>query len=443
MATLTHLYLPIHKLKGSISFIGIFILVFFSVNAQERCGTVDYQKQMREAGLLKESDAEFERWLKENIQLYKGQPKDKRTLTKSYKIQVVVHVIHKGESIGVESNISDAQVMSQIEVLNKDFNRQNTDAANTPPEFQGLAGNMPIEFVLANTDPNGLPSSGIVRVRGSRNFYTIQNNDLLKSESYWPAENYLNIWVCYLTDRYGYTQFPISTLPGLENSSKNRLTDGIVIAYNVFGSSDYGNFNLHNRYNKGRTTTHEMGHFFGLRHLWGDEPECKGDDYVDDTPQQANETTDCPTHPQKECPADNPQPKMFQNFLDYTDDACMNLFTLGQMERMITVLENSPRRASLLLPLASIPPEVQFPKIFSPNGDGINDYWLWTNTLDFQGCKLSIYNRFGQLVYDATSYDNTWDGRSSSGQPLEEEAYYYIISCENQKEITGGVRIVR
>ncbi len=423
-----------------------FILLFFISNAshsQERCGTVPYSLQNRKIGVINERDVQFEQWLVEKIKFRKDLEKEKRVVAISHKIQVIVHIIHNGESVGAGTNISDEQVFSQIAVLNKDFKRQNKDAVNTPAEFQSLAGASSIEFVLAQTDPNGLPSKGINRIKGLMPEYTIENDQELKAQSYWPAENYLNIWVCNLSDRFGYTQFPVSTLPGLENSSKSRLTDGIVISFEVFGSTDDGNFQLHPSYVKGRTTTHEMGHFLGLRHIWGDKPDCTGDDHVDDTPIQSTETVGCPAHPVKECPVSNPQSKMFQNFLDYTDDICMNLFTKGQIERMITVLENSPRRASLLIPLASIPPEVQFPKLFSPNGDGINDYWLWTNTLNYEGCKVSIFNRFGKLVYEITSYDNTWDGRSSGGQPLEEEAYYYIISCENKKEITGAVRIVR
>jgi gliding motility-associated-like protein len=420
----------------------LFFLAIVSLG-QERCGTVPYTQLMRRSGALVETDAQFEQWLNEKIQHRKQGKKEKRLQSIDHKIQVVVHIIHRGEPVGVGTNISDAQVNSQLQVLNKDFKRQNTDAANTPTEFMPVAGASDIEFVLAQTDPDGMPTNGINRVVGTKPDYTIDDDEALKAQSYWPAENYLNIWVCYLTDRFGYTQFPVSTLPGLENSSKNRLTDGVVISFEVFGSSDYGNFLLHPFYNKGRTTTHEVGHFFGLRHLWGDEANCKGDDYVNDTPSQASLTLGCPSHPQKECPSDDPQSKMFQNFLDYTDDECMNIFTQGQVDRMLTVLENSPRRASLLLPLSSTQPETQFPKLFSPNGDGVNDFWLWSNTLDYTGCKLSIFNRFGKPVYETTSYDNTWDGRTNNGQPLEEEAYYYVISCQNKKEITGAVRIVR
>jgi gliding motility-associated-like protein len=121
----------------------------------------------------------------------------------------------------------------------------------------------------------------------------------------------------------------------------------------------------------------------------------------------------------------------------------MNLFTQGQVARMRIVLENSPRRASLLVPLAIDNDVPMFEKIFSPNGDGINDYWRWSNTLDYENCKLLIFNRFGKLVFEMVSYDNSWDGRSSDGRVLEEEAYYFIIRCDGKKDITGGVRIVR
>jgi gliding motility-associated-like protein len=411
--------------------------------AQKRCGTVEYNQSLRQSKSVLENEKEFEQWLQERLPKAAPLPEALRKREEPYKVQVVIHVIHRGEAIGQGSNLSEAQILSQLEVLNKDFNRLNDDAANTPTEFQPVAASMNIEFVLATTDPDGLPSSGINRVRGTKSSWTIQDNVELKSLSYWPAENYINIWVCDLLDYYGFTQFPVSSLPGLENSSRNRLTDGIIVSYIVFGSADFGSFNLDPAYNKGRTATHEMGHFFGLRHTWGDVDECGGTDYVDDTPDQSEPTLGCPVHSIPDCPKDNPKNKMFQNYLDFTDDECMNLFTQEQVMRMVTVLENSPRRASLLLPLSLEQPAVQFPKVFSPNGDGVNDFWLWTNTLEYTGCKLSIFNRFGKLVYSMVSYDGSWNGRSSDGQLLEEEAYYYVIACDGKKEITGGVRIIR
>ena len=315
----------------------------FAALAQERCGTVEYMKSLQ-LGNFQRNSVEFEQWLDDRIR--KSRVSGLERPQAAYQIPVVVHVIHNGEAVGSGKNISNAQILSQISVLNKDFQRLNTDASNTPAEFQSLAGSLSVEFVLAKQDPEGLSTTGIVRVQGSQASWTVNDNYKLKSLSYWPAEDYLNIWVCNLSDLLGYAQFPISTLSGLENSSDNRLTDGVVIAYNAFGSEDDGSFNLVAKYRKGRSTTHEVGHFLGLRHTWGDdEGQCSGSDYVSDTPNQAGSSSGCPSHPQTTC---TNVVSMFQNFLDYTDDACMNLFTVGQVTRMTTVLQNSPRRKSLL-----------------------------------------------------------------------------------------------
>lgn len=313
----------------------------FAVAAQERCGTVQYMKSLQ-GERFQNDKITFEQWLEQKMRNQRRAGAQRQQAV--YQIPVVVHVIHNGEAVGTGTNISDAQIQSQIAVLNEDFQRLNADASNTPTEFLPVAGSMNIEFVLAKQDPERVASSGIVRVQGPKTSYTINDNYALKALSYWPAEDYLNIWVCNMTGLLGYAQFPVSPLPGLENSSNNRLTDGLVIAYNVFGSDDYGSFNLLSKYRKGRTTTHEVGHFLGLRHIWGDdEGSCDGTDYVNDTPNQSDRSSGCPSHPQTSCGAST----MFQNYLDYTDDVCMNIFTAGQVERMTTILENSPRRASL------------------------------------------------------------------------------------------------
>lgn len=421
----------------------LLLLLFYSpfiCIGQQRCGTPEYIN-LRHGKSRAQNEQKFEEWIEGKIDARKGTTAS-RTALEEYEVQVVVHVIHNGEAVGVGTNIPDAQILSQLEVLNLDFKRLNTDAGNTPPEFAGLAGSMTIEFVLADVDPQGNATNGINRVKGSKTSWTMDDDEQLKAQSYWNANNYLNIWVCNLDEYAGYTQFPVSTLPGLENSSANPLTDGIVIQYKSFGSSDYGSFNLDEGLDKGRTTTHEVGHFFGLRHTWGDKADCNGTDYVNDTPPQAQSTSGCPAHPLLQCPTENPRPAMFQNFLDLTDDVCMNLFTKGQIVRMRTVLENSPRRASLLsatMPVAGR----QFEKLFSPNGDGVNDYWKWHDYNKYEGCKLAVFNRFGKLVYEMSTYDGSWDGRAMDGQILEEEAYYYIISCTGSQDVTGGVRIVR
>jgi hypothetical protein len=388
----------------SLFFLTIGIFCASELHAQDRCGTDKYMESLKGA----ETTPVFEDWIKKNVKVRsKGTLRPQAT---SYKIPVVVHIIHNGEND--ETNISDAQVVSQIKVLNDDYKRLNADASNTPSLFSPVAGNLDIEFILAKQTPEGFSTNGIVRVQGQKTNWKITDNYLLKETSYWPAEEYLNIWVCNLTEYLGFAQFPqTSLLSGLESASSNRLTDGVVITHKAFGSINDGNFNLFSAYNKGRTTTHEVGHFLGLRHIWGDDSGACGNsgDYVDDTPDQGDRTYNCPTHPRTTC---TNVTSMFQNYLDYTDDACMNLFTKGQIERMKIILDNSPRRESLLtspglLDPVPVPNDLGIKEIVSPE-DGscsgniipkitIGNYG--TNTIS--SAKISV-KKNGSLIQTIT-----------------------------------------
>ncbi|MBN8579002.1 MAG: choice-of-anchor J domain-containing protein [Cytophagales bacterium] len=335
---------------------GFFSLLFFlaltlSGLAQvvERCGTTKYETLQLQLNPTRERSPQFENWLQQRLSSKRlRNQRTEGTQSTTYTIPVVVHIIHNGEPMGVGTNISNNQVLSQINAMNKDFMRLNLDATNTPAEFLPVAGSIDMEFVLAKQDPAGAPTTGINRVQGTQSVWTINDNATFKALSYWPAEDYLNIWVINIPSYLGYAQFPVSSLPGLENSPNDRLTDGVVIDYSVFGSNfeGLGAFSLDTKYNRGRTTTHEVGHFFGLRHIWGDDGSaCTGTDYVDDTPNQGgNYVGQCPSGTRTSCGSND----MYMNYMDYTDDACMNLYTQGQVARMIVVLENSPRRFSLL-----------------------------------------------------------------------------------------------
>lgn len=321
----------------------LFLAIHSAAFSQKKCGTEDYQQLINQRRQISENEAGFERWLKEkrlskqSLNKYSGKNEEN-----IYFIPVVVHVIHQGEEIGTESNIPDEQIFSQIEVLNEDFRRMNADASETPAEFLPVAADVKIEFTLAKRDPEGLPTNGIVREMASRQSYHFNTDRELKSQSYWPAEDYLNLWVTVLSGNLlGYAQFPTSNLDGMDiDQSIDRLTDGIVVDYRFMGEG-------HNAlaFSTGRTATHEIGHFLGLRHIWG-SGGCSSDDFCDDTPDQSGSTLGCPDGA-SETSCDSKD--MYQNYLDLSDDVCMNLFTICQKDRMRTVLENSPRRRSLLV----------------------------------------------------------------------------------------------
>lgn len=327
-------------------FVCLLLIIFSSscfLQAQERCGTVQYMQNLFQRHGIQQSTEQFEEWLQQRQSILNQRRGAQRQQAGTYEIPVVFHIIHNGESIGVGSNVSDARIFSQLQVLNEDFNRTNADAINTPVEFLSVAGSLDIEFVMAKQTPDGESTNGINRVQGSQSSWSPFDPNL-NAQSYWPSSDYLNIWVTNIGSGFlGYAQFPVSTLPGLEEFQEDGIatTDGVVIDFTVFGvgSPDPD-------YNLGRTVTHEIGHFLGLRHIWGDTANCSGTDYMDDTPNQADETIGCPAHPQSECSGN----KMFQNYMDYTDDACMNIFTDDQVERMTLILDDSevPRRNSLL-----------------------------------------------------------------------------------------------
>jgi len=293
----------------------------------EQCGTMEYLEY------LQAQDPQLEqKMVQDEIDLQNRIQNQSNSKTSSViRIPVVVHVVYNNST----ENISDAQIQSQIDILNEDFRRLNVDASNTPSVFQSIAADIEVEFCLASQDPNGIVSTGITRTLTSQSSFT-GNDDVKYSLSgginAWNTNDYLNIWVCNLSSGLlGYANFP---------GTGNAQIDGVVCDYAYFGNTGTATA----PYDLGRTATHEVGHWLNLRHIWGDA-NC-GDDFCNDTPTQFGSNGGCPSFPYVTCANGPNGGDMFMNYMDYTDDACMNLFTEDQKTRMIDAINT--HRSDLL-----------------------------------------------------------------------------------------------
>ncbi len=313
-----------------------------------RCATVEYEQYLQEKNPKRMSNAQFEAWLAPLVEKQKKLQKSSKIAGIVITIPVVVHVIHGGESIGTAPNITDAQVESQIIVLNQDFRKKIGTPGGT--STNPVAADVEIEFVLAKQDPYGNPTNGIDRINMCQSSWSTNDiESIVKPATFWDPSQYLNMWTVNFSreDLLGYAQSPDNSgLSGIGTIGGSANTDGVVSSYKYFGSNTFndGSFILQSPFDKGRTMTHEVGHWLGLIHIWGDNP-C-GDDYCADTPIHHKENYNCPSPIPLSCdtPAVN---EMIQNYMDYTYDTCMNIFTEDQKTRMITVMNNSPRRSSL------------------------------------------------------------------------------------------------
>ena len=305
----------------------------FDINAQtphRACATTELlQEQIRQNPELTDKIEEIEQHTKRFI----SQPQLK-TRSGLIAVPVVVHIVYRNAN-SIE-NISDEQILSQLDVLNKDYRHLNEDRTNTPSVFQPSASDTEIEFKLAKRTPNGKATTGIVRYPSSRLTPWGKNDEVKMADkggvTPWDATKYLNIYVCAI----GSGVLGYSTMPGTTTQY-----DGVVIDYRYFGTKGA----VVSPFDKGRTATHEIGHWLNLRHIWGDK-NC-GDDSISDTPVQEGPNYGCVSFPHKTC-GNQSSGDMFVNFMDYTDDACMNMFTKGQKTRMQAIFASGGVRNSLM-----------------------------------------------------------------------------------------------
>ncbi|MCW3464702.1 zinc-dependent metalloprotease [Chitinophaga nivalis] len=334
-----------------------------TVTAQRKCGTaVALQQQIKAHPQLQQLIAGHEH------NMIQGQQRQRlraqiEALPRQVTIPVVVHVV-----LDDTSAVTHAQILSQLAVLNQDYNAANTDISQVPAVWQSLIGNTRINFCLAQRTPDNEPTNGIVKVKtATGKSFSISNgspdvkyNSTGGSDA-WDTHRYLNIWVTRLSGNF----LGVAAPPG---NGYPQEQEGVVVQYTGFGTTG----SVGGTYNLGRTTTHEIGHFFGLKHIWADDSGgCTDDDGIADTPLQGDNSFGCPTFPKLDNCTNKAPGIMFMNYMDYSDDRCMHLFTAGQVDRMRYVLENTV--ASLMTsdgctPVQQYPADAALMAVTAPTG---------------------------------------------------------------------------
>ena len=310
------------------------LALFSQAPPQRNCGTLQHHEYLKQTRPNYEADLNqynqvIEQYLAEKAA---GLSVGKTAVT-TITVPVVVHIVYRTAG----ENISNAQASSQVTVLNNDFAKLNLDASKvTQPTFSTVASGAQIRFCLAQRDPNGNPTTGIVHY--STTVTSFGTNDAVKSSATggadaWDVTKYVNIWVCNMgASLLGYGEFPTGSLSN---------TWGLVLHYKYTGSGG----SAIAPYNLGRTGTHEFGHCFNLYHIWGDDgTACTGSDLCSDTPNQSDEHYGCYAQGSIQTDACSPSSPgvMWMNYMDYTDDACMYMFTAQQCARMEAVVNTAP-----------------------------------------------------------------------------------------------------
>jgi hypothetical protein len=391
--------------------LGLFTLGLSVAQTNNKCATMPVYEAHSQNPVAKANFVNAEiaakNWLANPVNKTKASQKTNSVIT----IPVVVHVVYKNAI----QNIPDSQIVRQIQILNECFSLTNPNFTQTRAIFDSIGADTELQFCLAAFDPQGNPTTGIIRksAPSSAAFDPLSGFDNVKSSATdgddpWPNDQYLNIWVCDMSF-FGFTfVLGYATFPG-----ESPALDGVVIQSEYFG---YGTAAAPN--NLGRTTVHEVGHFFGMRHIWADDDsqatgQCDSTDFVDDTPNQAAKSeSDCNVTINS-CSAESPfwgaidPPDMVENYMDYSADACMTMFSKGQKARMYSFLNTDPARVAIKTsPAGCNNITVAAKELYTNFNDYIfvypnpaNDV-LHINVTKFtpQNLNCEIYNSNGQLV---------------------------------------------
>lgn len=411
--------------------LAMFICAFMKVNAQNnRCGTDAYIQS------LDAQDAQY--YInRQDLQDFTQQLTGTDPIYRAASIVVVPVVFHVLYANTIQ-NISTARIMEQLDVLNDDYARMNADTTNTSNIFIPVAANTGIQFCLAQRDPNGAATTGIIRT--STNVSCFGNGGTLPTsvDPIWNRNKYLNIYILNAcSGLLGWAQLP----------GGSAATDAVNVLYSSVGGPN--NPGTANPYHLGRTATHEVGHWFNLQHTFSGG--CSGTnanncstagDYCCDTPPTAGSNFGCPTN-QNSCAETNPFPPPYtsnvidqvENYMDYTDDPCMNLFTLNQAARMnaaITGARNTLLTSNGCVPVGieEILDETSF--YFAPNPSaGILDMQFYV--FKYSNINLQVFNIIGELVAEEKLSASGWMQKKLDLTELKNGIYHLVLSSENNR----------
>jgi hypothetical protein len=310
--------------------------------------------------------------------------------------QVVIHVVSRSSV----NPISEAQVRNQLDVLNADFAGRGENLGKLLPEFAPLVGNGNLIFCLATTDPDGNPTSGItfthtdivnIALQTGQDGRIAIHYDQLGGKTGWDPSRYINVWVGEYGDILGSASFP-GAAPFPEEI-------GLVIGNKYFGSiGEAGNSGY---FGRGHTFTHEMGHFFGLRHIWGNgfDANCEDSDDISDTPNAAGPYFGCPAGQQVSCNSSD----MYQNFMDFSDDRCLAAFTQEQVTFMITAIDVYYPNLALKGDCSMYTDAVNdwYGQLKWSHDAAANTYVIYSAEILDQSVNVQVFSTDGRLAYDA------------------------------------------
>ncbi len=394
----------------------LFIFVFIGISTYgfsqyvEPCATNSYLDflESQYPGIKQNVDYNYQKAVAAskaiNSQFGKADPIDT-----TYVVQVVFHVIYNTD----EQNIAERHVLEELDVINACFNRQNADTINTREVFKPVAGSSRIQFELASVDPMGNPTNGITRRKTNLNTFSTggsaSKTDYVKHTATggtdaWNTDKYLNVWICNLNIQgirvlFGYAFPPVNAAFWDSEYYKGKDRQGVVLHYETVGPNNPADLDA-SIYTNEKTAVHEIGHYFGLRHVWGDSRfnGCNADDFIDDTPPSIAATRGCPENANT-CSGDN-LPDQVENYMDYGSAICSNMFTVQQIGVMRYNMVNlRPGLAEEVLVYKDIPDVKDLTLYPNPATDYIEFFWL---NITEEPISIQVLNYLGQEVLNQT-----------------------------------------